>query len=168
MGFIVPPSKWEIRHAAPIFAAQKYQAANDGRLPDTRMWRMLQFRHSLNANRFNFYHPNIGKMIETQYNRPPVPIVPPPFIPPDVPVPPIDPPPAPIVPPLPIVPPVPPDGGGTGTNPNPVVPQLPAVPEPSAFLMLAGAILVAGVGVVRLRRRSSERATALRPAAGQV
>jgi hypothetical protein len=156
MGFIVPPSKWEIRHAAPIFAAQKYQAANDGQLPDTRMWRMLEFRHSLNAKRFNFYHPNIGKMIETQYNRPPAPIIPPP--------PPIDPPVAPLIPPVPSVPPVPPDGGGTGQDPNPIVPQLPAVPEPSAFLMLAGAILVVGLGLTRFRRRANERASALRAA----
>jgi hypothetical protein len=141
MGFMVPPSKWEIGHAAPIFAAQKYQAAHEGQLPDTRMWRMLEFRHDLNARRFNFYHPNIGRMIEAQNMKPLVP--------------PIIPPAPPIVPP--VFPPTDPGGGGGGTTvdppPNPQGPN--AIPEPSAFVMLAMAVLVAGLGFNRFRRRST-------------
>lgn len=138
MGFLVPPSRWEIQHAAPIFAAQQYQAAHDGRLPSTRMWRMLEFRHNLNARRFNFFHPNIGRMIEAQNMVPPTPILPP--VPPVVP---------------PVVPPTDPGGGG-GTGEPPPNPQGPGgtVPEPSAFLMFAAAMLVVGLGFTRIRRRA--------------
>ncbi len=185
MGFIVPPSKWESQHAVPIFTAQKFQAANGGRLPSTPMWRMLEFRHALNAARFNFYHPTVGRMIESQAGKPagpplpqvivpgwkgtmrgptPPPVVPPPIIPP----PPLVPPP--IVPPPPVTPPIPPTnpvnpptnpvnpppdgGGGTTTPPNPQEPGAPPVPEPSAVVLFALAILVAGAGFVRFRRRS--------------
>ncbi|WP_165250890.1 hypothetical protein [Paludisphaera soli] len=161
MGFVVPPSKWEAQHARQIFAAQSYQSANNGQLPDTRVWRMLEFRHNLNPSRFNFYHPNIGRMIDLQGETPappaeqivrgweghmrgpePVPqVINPPVNPPVIP---------PVIPP--IIPPLnPPAGqGGTPTTP-PVTPQ--AVPEPAAFLMFAVAILTMGLFFHRARRK---------------
>ena len=153
MGFIVPPSKWEIQHAGQIFAAQNYQAAHGGQLPDTRMWRMLEFRHDLNASRFNFYHPNIGRMIAAQGATPP-------------PTPvqqvidgwkghmrgPTGDPTNPVVPPTTPIQPPPDPGGGTVVDPTPV-PQVPtSVPEPASILMFAAAILVAGLGFHRFRR----------------
>ena len=138
MGFIVPPSQWEIEHARPIFAAQKYQDANNGQLPDTRVWRMLEFRHDLNPARFNFFHPNIGRMIERQDTPTPLP----PPAEQGLNPPPVDP---------PLTPPVeqeivdPPPGGVGGV----------ATPEPSSLLMLASAVLTLGLGYNRSRRRSS-------------
>lgn len=64
MSFIVHPSNWEIEHAGAIFRGQVYQATHDGQLPDTPMWRMLEFRHSLNAARFDHWHPNVGLILE--------------------------------------------------------------------------------------------------------
>ena len=64
MSFIVHPSKWEVEHAGAIFSGQAYQATHDGELPDTPMWRMLEFRHSLNSARFDHWHPNVGLMLE--------------------------------------------------------------------------------------------------------
>ena len=64
MSFIVHPSKWEVEHAGGIFKGQAYQATHDGQLPDTPMWRMLEFRHSLNAARFDHWHPNVGLLLE--------------------------------------------------------------------------------------------------------
>lgn len=155
MGFIVPPSKWEIQHAKPIFAAQKYQAAHGGQLPQTPMWRKLEFRHSLNSARFNFYHPNIGRMIEAQGGSPtpvqqvidgwkghmrgPTPevVAPGEIIPPEIVV----------------IPPPADTGGGSSVTPppNPLSPQV--VPEPTSILMFAGAVLVMGLGFHRSRRR---------------
>jgi len=155
MGFIVPPSKWEIQHARPIFAAQEYQAANNGQLPDTRAWRMLEFRHDLNPSRFNFYHPNIGRMIEAGRIVPPTETpdsggpggtVDPEIIPPIV-DPPVDP---------PITPPLDPPAGQEVGPPTSGQQDAPAVPEPAAILMFAIAIL--SVGLVfqfqRTKRRS--------------
>ena len=64
MGFSVAPTKWEIQHAGQIFAGQQYAATHGGQLPDTPMWRMLEFRHSLNERRFDFYHPNVGRILD--------------------------------------------------------------------------------------------------------
>lgn len=64
MGFIVHPSEWEVEHAGAVFAGQAYQATHDGALPDTPMWRMLEFRHSLNPARFDHWHPNVGLILE--------------------------------------------------------------------------------------------------------
>lgn len=64
MSFIVHPSKWEAEHAGAIFAGQSYQSTHDGQLPDTPMWRMLEFRHSLNSARFDHWHPNVGLILE--------------------------------------------------------------------------------------------------------
>lgn len=64
MSFIVHPSKWEVEHAGAIFSGQAYQATHDGQLPDTPMWRMLEFRHSLNSARFDHWHPNVGLILE--------------------------------------------------------------------------------------------------------
>ncbi|APW63393.1 hypothetical protein BSF38_04959 [Paludisphaera borealis] len=69
MGFIVHPSKWEAEHAGAILAGQAYQSTHDGRLPDTAMWKMLEFRHSLNPSRFDHWHPNVALILE---NREPV------------------------------------------------------------------------------------------------
>ncbi len=66
MSFIVHPSQWEIEHAGAIFSGQAYQAAHDGQLPDTPMWRMLEFRHSLNAARFSHWHPNVALILENR------------------------------------------------------------------------------------------------------
>lgn len=147
MGFMVPPSKWEVQHARQIFAAQAYQSANGGQLPETRLWKMLEFRHGLNSARFNLFHPNIGRMIESQDDVPtPLPQVPgdpqvEAWVMP------------PLMPPMQIVN-VPP--GGTGSNPNPgePVPQT-LVPEPASILMFAAAVLVMGLGLGRFRRRSA-------------
>lgn len=141
MGFIVPPSKWESQHAKQIFAAQSYQSANGGQLPETRMWKMLEFRHGLNATRFNFFHPNIGRMIESQDDVPtPIPQVPPVIRDPEVeawvmPQ---------LLPPMQIV--------NVPEGPGRPVPQT-LVPEPSAILMFAAAVLVMGLGFGRFRRR---------------
>ncbi len=177
MGFIVPPSKWEAQHARGIFAAQSYQAANNGQLPNTRVWQMLEFRHNLNPSRFNFYHPNVGRMIEGQGDSPappaeqivrgweghmrgpePVPqVIDPPVAPPPTvrlpPPPPVGPPPVvgpPIVPP--VDPPLNPPGGQVVDPTNPP-PNPQAVPEPAAFLMFAVAILTMGLFLHRGRRK---------------
>lgn len=153
MGFIVPPSKWEIQHAGRIFAAQNYQAAHGGQLPDTPMWRMLEFRYDLNARRFTFNHPNISRMIVSQRVTPPTSTVPQVIDVPKDPVP--GPPDVPTNPVLPLTPPLPPpdSGGGTIVNPTPVPLTPTTVPEPSAIVMFAAAVLVAGVGFHRFRRR---------------
>ena len=137
MGFIVPPSKWEIQHAKQIFAAQNYQAANNGQLPDTRAWRMLEFRHDLNPTRFGFFPPNIALMIEAQNITPPGdPGTDPPIDPP-------------------ITPPVdPPTGGQEITPPPPNEGGAPTVPEPASFLMLIVALLTVGLCFQRARRRA--------------
>jgi hypothetical protein len=62
--FTLPPSPWEIQHAAGILAGMTYQAEHDDALPDTPMWRMLERRHDLNPARFDRWHPNIALMIE--------------------------------------------------------------------------------------------------------
>lgn len=64
MGFSVAPTKWEIQHAGQIFAGQQFAATHGGQLPDTPMWRMLEFRHSLNERRFDYYHPNVGRILD--------------------------------------------------------------------------------------------------------
>lgn len=64
MGFIVHPSKWEVDHARVIFAGQAYQASHDGQLPETAMWKRLEFRRELNPDRFERWHPNIALMLE--------------------------------------------------------------------------------------------------------
>ncbi|MDG3008009.1 hypothetical protein [Paludisphaera mucosa] len=158
MGFIVPPSKYEIQHAKQIFAAQTYQSTHNGQLPDTRAWRMLESRHALNATRFDFYHPNIGRMIEGRGFTPPAtqvvvkgwqghmrgpettPIVP--IIPPVVP---------PVVDVVPTTPTLPPTGQEV-TPPGPLAPQS-VVPEPAAFLMFAVAMLTMGLFFHHARRR---------------
>ncbi|AMV40612.1 PEP-CTERM sorting domain-containing protein [Planctomyces sp. SH-PL62] len=181
MGFVVPPSKWEVQHAKQIFAAQAYQSANNGQLPDTNAWRALEFRHSLNPGRFNFYHPNVGRLIELggapMPPSPPAqqgvkdweghmrgpeattPVVPTPadpqvLIPPTI-IPPVVPPPI-VTPPIvtpPVVPPLnPPAGQGGTTPPGPTGPQA-VVPEPATFLMFAVAILTVGLFFQRARRR---------------
>jgi hypothetical protein len=66
MSFIVRPSKWEVEHAKGIFAGQAYAATHGGELPDTPMWRMLEFRHTLNPARFDFWHPNVGLLLESR------------------------------------------------------------------------------------------------------
>lgn len=63
MGFMVSPSAWERAHAAGIFAGQKHEAEH-GTLPNTPMWRMLEYRHDLNPARFDHWHPNIGIILE--------------------------------------------------------------------------------------------------------
>lgn len=169
MGFIVRPSAWEVQHARGIFEGQAYQAQNGGQLPDTPMWRMLEFRYSVNAARFTYFHPNIGRMIEQKLTPPapvtpvdPPPVDPPPLTPPVPLEPPVDPPPItpPPVDPPPITPPVdpppdggqiitpPPDGGGGGV-----------VPEPSAFSMLLVSVVVVGVFCLHLTKRVTGRET---------
>jgi len=66
MGFIVHPSQWEVDHARAIFAGQAYQASHDGQLPETAMWKMLEFRHELNPARFTHWHPNIALIFENR------------------------------------------------------------------------------------------------------
>lgn len=149
MGFIVPPSKWEIQHAGQIFAAQNYQAAHGGQLPDTRMWRMLEFRHDLNTGRFNFYHPNIGRMIAAQGATPtPTPTPVPQVIDPGVEawsMPPL-------MAPMEIAKIT--EGGTSAPPPGPPIP-LGVAPEPASFVMLAAAILAMGLGFHGFRRRSA-------------
>lgn len=166
LSFALPPTPWELQHAQGILAGQAYQAQTGGLLPDTPMWQMLEFRYSLNASRFTYFHPNVARMIEQKLTMPPPttpPVTPPPVTPPPPtvvppPTPPITPPPAIVIPPPtdppPITPPVdppptdpptdPPPGGqivdppGPGDNPG-------AVPEPSGFAMLLVAVVALGV-----------------------
>lgn len=138
MAFIVPPSRWEIQHAGPIMAAQAYQAANNNQLPDTRAWRMLEYRYDINPSRFTFFHPNVGRMIELERTPPPPAeqIVdgwegqPPPIIPP-------------VDGGTPVIPPLNPPIGQEIDPPGNPPPQV--VPEPGSLLMLAVAILTIGL-----------------------
>lgn len=176
MGFIVRPSPWEVQHARGIFAGQAHQAQNGGQLPDTPMWRMLEFRYSLNTARFTYFHPNVARMIEQKLTPPPV--EPPPVEPP----PPIAPPPPPIIPPPEIVipPPTP-----TPTDPPPITPPVDppvdppgeqiidpppdgggVVPEPGAFSMLLVAVVVVGVFCLHMTKRAKGRWFGSRAAQG--
>lgn len=152
MGFYVAPTKWEVQHAGQIFAGQQYAAAHGGELPNTPLWRMLEFRHSLNEKRFDHYHPNVGRILE-QAGKPTAPPVTsegalpawrsimrgPTSEPP-------------IVPTFPLTPPIPSYGPPSGPDGGPPVGPA-AVPEPSAVVMLAVAmvstVLVAGFQRVR-------------------
>lgn len=69
MGFVVSPSKFEIEFHRQIFAGQAYAAMHDGALPLTRFWREMEFRHDLNAARFDHYHRNIGMILEHDGNH---------------------------------------------------------------------------------------------------
>lgn len=69
MGFITRPSEYEIEHHVQIFAGQAYAATHGGSLPDTRFWREMEFRRSLNPARFDHWHHNIGWMLEHDGNH---------------------------------------------------------------------------------------------------
>jgi len=167
MGFIVRPSAWEVQHARGIFAGQAYQAQNGGQLPDTPVWRMLEFRYSLNTARFTYFHPNVARMIEQKLTPPPVappPVAPPPVEPPPPITPPITPPPAIVIPPPvdpppitpPITPPVDPPGEQI-IDPPPAPGGGGAVPEPGAFAMLLVAVVVVGVFCLHMTKRATGR-----------
>lgn len=144
MGFYVAPTRWEIQHASQIFAGQQYAAAHNGQLPDTPAWRMLEFRHSLNAKRFNYYHPNVGRILELAGGPPPaIPNVPPPATQTITPDPPS----------ATDIPSPPPPGSTVAQELDPPVPQI--APEPSAVVMMALAMIsaVLFVGFQRLRHR---------------
>jgi hypothetical protein len=68
--FAVPPSPFEVDHAGQILAGLRYQAEH-GALPDTPMWRMLEHRHAINPVRFDFYHPNVGRILDGLTLAPP-------------------------------------------------------------------------------------------------
>ena len=153
MGFYVAPSKWEIQHAGQIFAGQQYAAAHGGELPDTRLWTMLEYRHSLNARRFDFYHPNVGRLLEQAGKAAPS-------------TPAVDvlhdwrsimrtSSESPVASTPPLSPPIPSYGSSSGQDVNPPVGPA-AVPEPSAvvLLTLAMASTVLAAGFQRFRRRS--------------
>ncbi|WP_165072791.1 hypothetical protein [Paludisphaera rhizosphaerae] len=146
MGFYVAPSKWEIQHAGQIFSGQQYAATHGGELPDTPMWRMLEFRHALNERRFDHYHPNVGRILELANGSSPTTSV--------------------EVSPTwtnimrgsttPSMPPVPSyggDGSSVGQDVDTPVSST-AVPEPSAVVMMALAMVSALLfaGFQRLRR----------------
>jgi len=61
--FTLPPSKWEVEHAAGLFRSQVYQKLHEGDLPDTPIWQMLEQRFEINPDRFTSYHPNVAAMI---------------------------------------------------------------------------------------------------------
>ncbi len=157
MGFTVRPSAWEVQHVRQISAGQAYQASHSGQLPNTPVWRMLEFRYSVNAARFSHYHPNVAQMIQIKNTIPtpsaPVPpITPPPsIVVPEVPPPIINPPVDPITPPKEqvVVPPPDPDGGG-GT----------VVPEPATFGMLIVAVVMVGMLCCHLTKRAPKPAAA--------
>lgn len=160
LGFAYRPTAWEVQHAPGILAGQAYQAQNDGLLPDTPMWRMLEFRYSLNASRFTYFHPNVARMIEQKLTMPPPPPVTPP--PPTVtPPPPITPPPSIVIPPPtdppPVTPPVDPPPGGQIIDPPPPGGDTGVVPEPSAFAMLLVAVAALAVFCVHMRIRARGR-----------
>lgn len=161
MSFTVRPSQWEIEHAGGIFAGQAYQVQHNGQLPDTPMWRLLEYRYSVNAARFTFYHPNIGRMIAQKLTPPPPPPVVPPVTPPPVT------PPSPITPPPPVGPPITPpptDGGGSDGGGQVIVPPpgpgdggAITVPEPGAFSMLLVSMVVLGAFCLHMAKRATGR-----------
>ena len=61
--FALPPSPYEVDHAAAIMAGVRYQAEH-GVLPDAPAWRMLERRHDLNPVRFTHYHPNLAAILD--------------------------------------------------------------------------------------------------------
>lgn len=62
--FSLPPSTFEVDHWRSILAAERYQDAHDGALPQTLAWHRLERRYDLNPMRFSRWHPNVSLLIE--------------------------------------------------------------------------------------------------------
>lgn len=61
--FTLPPSRWEVDHAAGILAGIRHEAAT-GEMPQGPMWSMLERRYDLAPVRFARWHPNTALLIE--------------------------------------------------------------------------------------------------------
>ena len=73
--FTVPPSVWEVDHWRGVRDGLAHQRANDGQIPDTPMWHMLERRYDIDLVRFELHHPNLSQMIERSrdaLDRPPI------------------------------------------------------------------------------------------------
>lgn len=62
--FDFKPSPFEVSHARFIYLSREYQTFHGGDLPPTRPWGRLEHRWELNPARFDYFHPNVGRMIE--------------------------------------------------------------------------------------------------------
>jgi hypothetical protein len=51
-------------NARELKIGQEYAAAHDGLLPDDPFWDNLRYRHTINAARFDHYHPRIAGMLD--------------------------------------------------------------------------------------------------------
>lgn len=143
--FVIPPTKWEMDHAAAIVRGIRYAERHGGDLPDLPFWRDIEFRYRRNADVFAIKHGNVKLALdhllieragEHETNpRPPVWPIDRPGWPPQ---------------PGPIIPPVNPPGEGC-TECDPCLPAQ-TVPEPPAMVGMAVAIGVWFVAYLWLRK----------------
>lgn len=61
-----PASPFELDHLVFLRWSRQYQLHHEMQLPDIRPWHRLIARHDENPDRFDFWHPHIGRWIEEQ------------------------------------------------------------------------------------------------------
>lgn len=61
-----PASRFELDHLDFLRWSRQYQLHHEMRLPDIQPWHRLIARHDENPDRFDRWHPHIGRWIEQQ------------------------------------------------------------------------------------------------------